>query len=97
MKGKEFNEETRKVYSECHRVLKKDGKMVVHMKNYVKGGKIVRLDKHTIDSAKSVGFKYIEKKRRHIEHPSFWQIQYQQKHPDAPHVNYEDVLVFQKI
>jgi len=97
MKGEEFNEETKKVYSECHRVLKPKGNMVVHMKNYIKNEKIVRLDTETIETAESTGFKFVERKRRKITNPTFFVRAYRKKHPDTPKVNYEDVLVFKKV
>lgn len=92
-----YIEDMKKVYSECHKSLKSKGKMIVHMKNHLKDGKIIRLDQKTKTLVESTNFKFVEKRKRHVDNPSAWTNIYRKQHPDAPQVNYEDILVFKKI
>lgn len=96
LKGETYLSEMIFVYKECYNVLKPKGKMILHTKNFRRKGKIVRLDKDTIALAESAGFKLQSRHKRKIENPSFWIRNYRKKHPDAPQVNHEDILVFTK-
>ena len=78
--------------------------MVLVTKNFTRSKKEVRLDLDTIKLCEAAGFlheqgddtAYPARHRRHIKNPSFWIINYWKKHPDAPRIEYEDVLVFRK-
>jgi DNA modification methylase len=96
LKGEQFQTATQQVYSECYKSLKPGGKMIVHMKNPIRNKKIVRLDKKTLESAESVGFRLAERKKRPLKNVSFWMRNYWKKYPDAPKVKHEDILVFRK-
>lgn len=96
LKGERFYQETIKVYKECHKVLKSDGKLIVHMKNPIKNKEIVRLDQTTIIAVEQADFKLKERRKRHIDNPSFWTNLYRKNNPDAPKVDHEDILVFEK-
>lgn len=84
------------VYQNCHRVLKPEGLMILVVKNFIREKKIVRLDLDTIKLCEQTGFALIERLKRKLTQQSFWRRIYEQKYPDAPKINYEDVLVFKK-
>jgi predicted methyltransferase len=96
LKGEKYLLNVKKVYNECYKTLKPNGKLIVHMKNPIKNKKMVRLDKQTTDIVNQCGFKLKERKKRHLDNVSFWTRQYRKKYPDAPKVDHEDILVFQK-
>ena len=85
------------VYSQCHRVLKPGGLMVVVTKNFIRNKKEVRLDEDTIRLCEPAGFKFVERHYRKLPAQSFWRVIYQQKYPDAPVLDKEDILVFKKV
>ena len=88
----------------CFLVLKPNGYMVLVTKNFSRKHKEVRLDLDTIKLCEIAGFQheagtnkqYPAKHRRFIKNPSFWIINYWKKHPNAPKIQYEDILVFHK-
>lgn len=84
------------VYRGCFSVLKDNGLMVLVVKNFIRNKKIVRLDLDTIKLCEGVGFKLIERLKRKLTQQSFWRTIYYQKYPEAPKIEYEDVLVFKR-
>ncbi len=86
-----------RVYQQCHKVLKPDGLMVLVTKNFIRDRKEVRLDEDTISLCQRAGFRLIERHCRKLPAQSFWRTIYQQKYPEAPVLDKEDILVFQKI
>lgn len=84
------------VYQECYRVLKPEGLLILVTKNFIRDKKEVRLDKDTIQLCEAAGFSFVERHYRKLTSQSFWRVIYQQKHPDAPVIDREDVLVFRK-
>ncbi len=85
------------VYQGCFRVLKDNGLMILVTKNFIRNKKIVSLDEDTIKLCEKCGFTLIERLKRRITQQSFWRNIYQQKFPDAPVINSEDILIFRKI
>lgn len=100
--GKTYLSEMLKIYKECFKVLKKEGFMILVLKNFVRKGKQVRLDLDSIKLIESVGFKYLRRHYRKIKNPSFWitnAIQkWEKKNPNKqhPYPLEEDILVFIK-
>lgn len=84
------------VYQNCHRVLKDGGLLCLVVKNFIRDKKIVRLDLDTIKLCEQAGFVLKERLKRKLTQQSFWRIIYQQKYPNAPKIEYEDVLIFEK-
>ena len=85
------------VYSECFKVLRDNGVMVLITKNFIRDRKVVRLDLDTVKVCESVGFRLLERHQFKLPQESFWRIQYRLKNPTAPTINHEDVLVFKKV
>ena len=84
------------VYQACYRVLKPQGLMILVTKNFIRNKQIVRLDEDTIKICQQAGFEFQERHYRKLTTQSFWRTIYQQKYPDAPVLDTEDVLVFKK-
>jgi len=85
-----------KVYRECWKVLKPNGKMVIIVKNFIRNKKIVRLDLDTIKLCEKAGFQLVERWYSQLKQQSFWRIIYAKKYPSVPKIRYEHILVFQK-
>jgi len=86
-----------RVYAECLKVLKQGGYMILVVKNFIRNKKIVDLAGDTVKLCESVGFKHVRTHKRKLTQLSFWIINYRKRYPDAPRVDYEHVLVFQKV
>ena len=84
------------VYQECYKVLKPQGLMVLVTKNFIRHQKEMRLDSDTIKLCETAGFTFQERWYRELPAQSFWRIIYKKKHPSAPELKYEDILVFRK-
>jgi DNA modification methylase len=84
------------VYKNCFAVLKEKGLMVLVTKNFIRNKQIVRLDLDMIKLCEQAGFVLKERLARRLTQQSFWRIIYYKKYPDAPRIDFEDVLVFQK-
>lgn len=85
------------VYAECFKVLKEGGYMVLVVKNFIRNKKIVDLAVDTVKLCESVGFRHVRTHKRKLTNFSFWIINYRKRYPDAPRVDFEHVLVFQKV
>lgn len=92
------------IYKQCFEVLKEGGLMVLHTKNGVKNGEMIRLDLDTIKLCEAAGFKLKERKYRKHRNVSFWvknsRKKYYRKNPSElcadPYADFEDILVFKK-
>ena len=84
------------VYSECYKVLKPGGLMILIVKSFIRDQKLIDLAADTMRLCANVGFTYQERWYRELPSQSFWRIIYRKKYPDAPELKYEDVLVFSK-
>lgn len=96
LKGNTYLDAMLRVYHQCYKVLKPGGLMVVVTKNFIRSRKEVRLDQDTIRLCEQAGFRLLEHHYRKLPAQSFWRVIYQQKYPDAPVLDKEDILVFQK-
>lgn len=84
------------VYRQCHLVLRDEGLLILVTKNFIRDKKLVRLDLDTIKLCEKSGFVLKERLKRKLTQQSFWRTIYYKKFPDAPRIDYEDVLVFVK-
>jgi len=84
------------VYQQCHKVLKDGGLLCLVVKNFIRDKKIVRLDLNTIKLCENAGFILTERLAKKLTQMSFWRRIYMQKYPDAPRIDFEDVLIFKK-
>lgn len=104
LKGKNYLTEMLKIYEECFKVLRANGLMVLHTKNFVRGGKQVRLDEDTTKLCESAGFKKIDHVQVKLPNYSFWILnarkKFYKKNPGVdsrdPFAYFEDVQVFEK-
>ena len=96
LRGESYLSEMQKIYAECFSVLKPGGVMVLVVRNFVRNFKLIRLDLDTIRICEAAGFSLKERWWFKLPGHSFWRINYKRKYPDAPSVDFEDVLVFQK-
>jgi len=94
LKGQTYLAAMLEVYQSCYRVLKPQGLMILVTKNFIRNKAIVRLDEDTIKICEQAGFEFQERHYRKLTAQSFWRTIYQQKYPDAPVLDTEDVLVF---
>jgi len=89
------------VYKQCYLVLKRGGKMIIVIKDFVRNFKVVRLHDHTIKLCELAGFILKEVLLFKLPQKSFWRILYQKKHgakvKDLNLLDYEWVLVFEKL
>jgi len=84
------------VYQQCRKVLKPQGLMILVTKNFIRDQREIRLDSDTIELCKQAGFQFLERHYRKLLGQSFWRVIYQQKYPEAPVLDKEDILVFQR-
>ncbi len=84
------------IYQQCHAVLRLGGLLILVTKNFIRNKAIVRLDLDTIKICEKVGFTFKERHYRKLLAQSFWRVIYAKHHPNAPVLDKEDILVFQK-
>ena len=94
--GKTYLGEMLRVYRECLKILKPGSLMILITKDFIRNKKRVTLGEDTLKLCQAAGFTFREIYHRKIEHPSFWRVLYQQKHPEVEKIDSEDILVFQK-
>lgn len=94
--SKTYLSEMLKIYRECLKILKPGGLMILITKDFIRDKKRVLLGEDTIKLCQAAGFVFREIYYRKIEHPSFWRILYQQKHPEVEKIDSEDILIFEK-
>jgi DNA modification methylase len=89
-----------RVYSECFKVLKPGGKMVLVVKCFIRNKKVVRLDLDTKRLCEAVGFRWVETKLFKLPFRSFWRIlqfkKYGDQIKDKHLLDYEFVMCFEK-
>lgn len=96
LKSQSYLDAMKIVYSECFKVLKPGGLMILVTKNFIRNQKEIRLDLDTIKLCEQSGFTFLDRWYRKLHAQSFWRIIYKKKFPDAPSLDFEDVLVFKK-
>lgn len=84
------------VYSECYRVLKSSGLMVLVTKDFIRDRKRIDLAGDTIKLCEQAGFHFVERHYRKLSAMSFWRVIYYQKNPEVEKIDTEDILVFKK-
>ncbi|MFQ6095534.1 MAG: hypothetical protein ACE5NN_05275, partial [Candidatus Bathyarchaeia archaeon] len=68
-----------KVYSECYKVLKLGGRMIVILKPFIRGKRVVDLPWHTFLLLERCGFKLVEVLKFRLPQISFWRMLYRRK------------------
>jgi len=96
LKGESYLSAMLEVYQGCWRVLKPQGLMILVTKNFIRNKQEIRLDLDTIKLCELANFQFVERHYRRLTSQSFWRTIYQQKYPDAPILDKEDILVFKK-
>lgn len=96
LKSDSYLEAMLQVYKSCYSVLKPQGLMILVTKNFIRQKQIVRLDIDSIKLCEQTGFSLVERHQSKLPGQSFWRIIYQQKYPDVPVIEHEDILVFRK-
>jgi len=102
LKGETYLEAMLKVYKECFKVLKPNGRMILIVKDFIRNKRIVPLHEHTIMLCKKVGFKLVDHLLLKLPQRSFWRIIYERKWDEekegrpCPKIEYEHILVFVK-
>jgi len=94
--GTPYLEAMKDIYKQCLEKLKISGIMILVTKNFVRDHQEIRLDLETIKICESVGFIFKERHYRKLSGVSLFRTIYQQKYPDAPVLDKEDILVFVK-
>jgi DNA modification methylase len=97
LKGQTYLDAMLLVYQQCHSVLKPGGLLILVTKNFIRNKTEIRLDSDTIKLCEQVGFTFQERWYRKLAGQSFWRTIYQQKYPDAPVLDKEDVLIFRRL
>lgn len=91
-----------RVYRECWKVLRPGGLVVIVVKNFVRDGKPVRLDKDTAKLLRWAGLEEMDHLYRRLNAKSFWIRNFEKKFQTnhlgepLPTTNFEDILVFRK-
>jgi len=86
-----------RVYQQCHKVLKPQGLMILVVKNFLRNQKEVDLRADTIKLCELSGFQLLEEHHRILPSQSFWRVIYAQRFPNAPKIDREYILAFQKL
>ena len=85
-----------KVYSECFKVLKPNGLMIVVVKPFIRNKEPVDLPYHTWLLMRKVGFKLEKIYKLRLKQQSFWRLLYYRRHPNVPRLNHEYILICRK-
>jgi len=96
LKSQSYLEAMARVYSQCHKVLRPGGLLILVTKNFIRNKRVIRLDLDTIKLCEQAGFKLFERHKRKLTSQSFWRVIYFQKHPEVEKIEHEDILVFTK-
>lgn len=70
--------------------------MILVVKPFIRNKKVVHLEEDTRRLCENAGFNFVEMFYRKLTNVSFWRRIYEQKYPDAPRIDFEDVLIFRK-
>ena len=101
--GKEtYLQAMKAVYGECHKILRKDGLMILILKNFIRQKRLVPLTDHTIKLCESCGFTLKERLLFKLPQMSFWRVlgkkQWEAEGREYPKdLSYEHILIFKKV
>jgi len=98
MKGRSetYLEAMFKVYSECYKILKPGGRIIIIVKPFVRNKRVVDLPWHTWLLLQRCGFRLIEVLKFRLPTISFWRILYERRFPNVPRIIHEYILVMCK-
>lgn len=100
-KKESYLEAMETVYSECYKILKKDGLMILILKNFIRNKKLISLTNYTIKLCENVGFKLKERLLFKLPQQSFWRVlgkkKWEAEGKEYPKdLFYEHILIFEK-
>jgi len=97
-KRSDYWTEISKVYSECRRVLKPGGLLILVLKGFTRNGKYVDLPLQTRQCCEALDFRFVEQWERELWNLSFWRILQKRRDPAAfdDRLRYESVLVMER-
>ena len=96
LKSSSYLEAMLQVYQSCYSVLKPNGLMILVVKPFIRDQKLVPLQEDTKRLCEQSGFSFLEEHHRILTSQSFWRVIYSQRYPDAPKIDREYVLIFQR-
>lgn len=91
-------ESINRVYSECHRVLKPDGLLILVLKGFTRNSEYVDLPDQTRALCESLGFELFDTWQRELWNLSFWRTLQKRRDPASwdERLRFEQVLAFRK-
>jgi DNA modification methylase len=98
MKNSAYWEAMAEVYSECYRVLRPGGTLVLILKGFTRDGEYVDLPQQTSDMVEPIGFREFDRWERELWTLSFWRILQKRRDPQAfdDRLKYETILGFRR-
>jgi len=96
LRGETYLEAMFKVYSECYKVLKPGGRMILIIKPFIRNKKVIDLPYHTYLLCKQIRFELEEVLKFRLPGQSFWRILYHEKYSEVPRIAHEYILIFRK-
>jgi DNA modification methylase len=96
MKKETYLEAMLKVYSECYKVLKDGGLMIVVVKAFYRNKKVVDLPYQTLLLLQKAGFQFEDVLKLKLDRLSFWRILQFKKNPNIPRVVHEHIIIVRK-
>jgi tRNA G10 N-methylase Trm11 len=96
MKKETYLEAMLKVYSECYKVLKDGGLMIVVVKAFYRNKKVMDLPYQTLLLLQKAGFQFEDVLKLKLDKLSFWRILQFKKNPNVPRVMHEHIIIVRK-
>jgi DNA modification methylase len=96
LKRETYLEAMLKVYSECCKVLRPGGRIIVAVRPFIRSMKPIDLPYHTWLLLEKVGFRLEKLYKLRLKNQSFWRILYYKRHSDAPRICHEYIIVCQR-
>jgi DNA modification methylase len=97
LKRETYLSEMLKVYSECYKVLRPNGKAIIVIKPFIRNKRVVDLPYHTYLLMKRIGFELEKLYKLRLKTSSFWRILYHKKFSNVPKIAHEWILVMRKV
>jgi len=85
-----------RVYSECYKLLKDGGLIIIVVKPFTRNKKVVDLPYNIWLLLKKVGFELEDVLKLRLKNLSFWRILQYKKHPEQERILHEYVIVVKK-
>jgi len=85
-----------KIYGEMFKILRHGGRAIIIVRPFVRGKRPIDLPYHTWLLLQKVGFRLEKLYKLRLKNQSFWRILYYKRHPDAPRICHEYILICRK-